>query len=62
MFRSSYTVTLEPVDSSPRQEVVTFVIKEEMYRSLREGTVVEVMYSPNLHYVYALKQVDKGSK
>jgi hypothetical protein len=62
MFRSSYTVALEPVDSSPRQEVVTFVIKEEMYRSLREGTVVEVTYSPNLHCVYVLKQVDVGSK
>jgi len=62
IFRSSYTVALEPVDASTYQEVVTFVIKEEMYRSLREGTVVQITYSPNLHYVYALKQVDVGSK
>jgi hypothetical protein len=61
MFRSSYTVVLEPVDSTSFQEAVTFVIKEEMYRSLREGTIVEVMYSPNLHHVYGLKQVDEGS-
>ncbi len=61
MFRSSYTMALEPVDSTSFHEIVTFVLKEEMYRSLREGTVVEVMYSPNLHYVYGLKQVDEGS-
>ncbi|HEX9134388.1 MAG TPA: hypothetical protein VF844_19020, partial [Ktedonobacteraceae bacterium] len=61
MFRSSYSVALEPVDSTSFQEAVTFVIKEEMYRSLREGTVVEVMYSPNLHHVYGMKQMDEGS-
>jgi hypothetical protein len=55
IFRSSYTLALEPVDSSPFQEIVTFVIKEEMYLSLREGAVVQITYSPNLHYVYALK-------
>jgi hypothetical protein len=62
IFRSSYTVALEPADSSTFQEVVTFVIKEEMYRSLREGTVVQITYSPNLHHVYGMKQVDEGSK
>jgi hypothetical protein len=61
MFRSSYTLALEPVDSATFHEVVTFVLKEEMFRSLRVGTVVEAMYSPNLHYVYGLKQVDEGS-
>jgi hypothetical protein len=54
LFRSSYTLALEPVDSSTFQGVVTFVIKEEMYLSLREGAVVQITYSPNLHYVYAL--------
>ena len=62
MFRSSFTVALEPVGSTFLQESVTFSIKEEMYRSLRVGTVVEVKYSPNLHYVYALKLAEDGGK
>ena len=62
MFRSSYTVTLVPADTSTFREGVTFVIKEEIYRSLREGMVVEVAYSPHLHHVYGMKQVDVGSK
>jgi hypothetical protein len=44
------------------QDIVTFSIKEDMYLSLRERAVVQITYSPNLHYVYALKQVDVGSK
>ena len=62
MFRSSFTVALEPADSATFHDVVTFVLKEEMFRSLRVGMVVEVMYSPNLHYVYVLKQADVGGK
>jgi len=62
VFRTSYTVALEPLDASFFQDVVTFSIKEEMYLSLRERTVVQITYSPNLHYVYTLKQVDEGSK
>lgn len=62
VFRTSYTVALEPVDSSTFQDVVTFVLKEELYRSLREGAIVQISYSPNLHYVYALKQVDEGNQ
>ena len=61
VFRTSYTVTLEPIDASFFQDIVTFSIKEEMYLSLRERAVVQITYSPNLHYVYALKQVDEGS-
>ena len=41
---------------------MTFVIKEELYRSLREGAILQISYSPNLHYVYALKQVDERRK
>ena len=62
VFRTSYTVALEPIDASISQEVVTFSIKEEMYLPLHQGTVVQITYSPNLHYVYALKQVDEGRK
>jgi hypothetical protein len=62
VFRTSYTVVLEPIDTSIFQRVVTFSLKEEMYLSLRERAVVQITYSPNLHYVYALKQVDEGSR
>jgi hypothetical protein len=60
--RTTYTVALEPIHFSISQEVVTFSIKEEMYRTLRNGTVVQITYSPNLHYVYMLKQVDDSRK
>ncbi len=62
VFRTSYTVALEPMDAPFIQDVVTFALKEEMYLPLHQGTVVQVTYSPNLHYVYALKQVDEGKK
>jgi hypothetical protein len=60
--RTTYTVALEPIHTSISQEVVTFSIKEEMYLTLRKGTVVQITYSPNLHYVYMLKQVDDRRK
>jgi len=60
--RTTYTVVLEPINASFSQEVVTFSIKEEMYLTLRKGMVVRITYSPNLHYVYMLKQVDDSSK
>ena len=59
-FRPSYTLALEPVDSSALRDVATFIIKEELYRSLRVGAIIQVTYSPNLHYVYTLKQVDES--
>jgi hypothetical protein len=62
VFRTSYTVELEPIDASIFQGVVTFSMKEEMYLSLHERAVVQITYSPNLHYVYALKQVDEGGR
>lgn len=60
--RTTYTVALEPINPSFSQEIVTFSIKEEMYYTLRKGTVVQITYSPNLHYVYMLKQVDERLK
>jgi hypothetical protein len=62
VFRTTYTVAIEPIHASFAQEVVTFSIKEEMYLALRERALVQITYSPNLHYVYALKQVDEGPK
>ena len=62
IFRTSYSVALEPINASFSQEVVIFSIKEEMYLSLHEKAVVQITYSPNLHYVYVLKQIDEGGK
>jgi hypothetical protein len=59
VFRTTYTVALEPLNDSFSQDVVTFSIREEMYLTLRERAVVQITYSPNLHYVYAVKKVDE---
>ena len=58
----TYTMTLEPINASFSQEVLTFSIKEEIYRTLHTKTLVQITYSPNLHYVYAVKQVDEIHK
>jgi hypothetical protein len=60
--RPTYTMALEPILPSYSQDVITFSIKEEMYRTLRMKTLVEVTYSPNLHHIYAVKQVDEVRK
>jgi len=60
--RTTYTVALEPINASFSQDDVTFSIKEEMYLTLRKGTIVQVTYSPNLHYVYVIKEVDEIRK
>lgn len=60
--RTTYTVALKPINASFSKEVVTFSIKEEMYHTLRTHSLVQITYSPNLHYVYALKQVDEDNK
>ena len=59
---TTYTLTLEPINASFSQEVVTFSIKEELYLTLRKKAVVQITYSPNLHYVYAVKEVDEVRK
>jgi hypothetical protein len=60
--RPTYTVALEPISASFSQDVITFALKEDMYRTLRTKTLVQITYSPNLHYVYAVKQVDEIHK
>jgi hypothetical protein len=62
VFRTTYTVALEPINASFSQEVVTFSIKEELYLTLRKKAIVQITYSPNLHYVYAVKEVDEVGK
>jgi hypothetical protein len=62
VFRTTYTVVLEPINAPFSKEVVAFSIKEEVFHALHIGTLVEITYSPNLHYIYAVKQVDVGLK
>src|SRR6266702_1320627 len=62
VFRTTYTVALEPINASFSQEIVTFSIKEEMYLALRARALVQITYSPHLHYVYMLKQVAERPK
>jgi hypothetical protein len=40
-----------------QQDTVTFAIREEQHKGLREGQVVEVMYSPHLHYVHSIQPI-----
>ena len=61
-FRTTYTVALMPINIAFSQEVVSFSITEEMYLSLRERSLVQITYSPNLHYVYEMKQVEQGRR
>jgi len=58
--RPTYSMILEPVDASFSQDMVTFPIKEEMYHELRPKTLVEITYSPHLHHIYFVKQVDEN--
>ena len=58
--RTTFTLVLAPINISLSQEVVTFSVTEQMYLSLREGALVQIIYSPNLHFVYEIKQVEDG--
>lgn len=53
--RSWYGVALDPVEPISSEQVMTFSIDDETYRSVGEGMLVQIMYSPNLHYVYKLE-------
>jgi hypothetical protein len=39
------------------QQVTTFALSQERYRSLHEGDTVKISYSPHVHYVFALERV-----
>ncbi len=54
--RSWYGVALDPIDEDATGQIITFSISYETYRSLEEGTLVSITYSPHLHYVYKLER------
>jgi len=53
---SWYGVALDPVNEDATLQIMTFSISYETYRSLEEGTLVSITYSPHLHYVYKLER------
>jgi hypothetical protein len=52
-----YGLALDPVEQSSFQRMMTLSVSYEVYHSVKEGALVQVRYSPHLHYVYALEQV-----
>jgi hypothetical protein len=58
--RTSYSMVVEPIDTSFSQDIVTFHIQEDLYHELRPKSLAEITYSPHLHYVYTVKQVDEN--
>ena len=58
--RPTYSMVVETIDTSFSQDIVTFRIKEDLYHELRPKTYTEITYSPHLHYVYSVKQVDEN--
>jgi len=56
--RAWYGVALEPLDVRTTQEVITFSLKEEQFKRLHKGQSVQIMYSPHLHHVLSIKQIE----
>ncbi len=57
-FRTWYGAALNPTGASSDKQVMTFSISEEVHNSLHQGDSVHIIYSPHLHYVYALEPGD----
>jgi len=55
--RPWYGLALDPVEQGLFQRMMTLSVSYEVYHSVKEGALVQVRYSPHLHYVYALEQV-----
>jgi hypothetical protein len=62
--RAWYGVALSPLavgetkGDDGEKRVMTFSISYEMYSRARVGEVVEIKYSPRVHYVYALQRAE----
>jgi len=60
--RTWYGVALSFIDTSALEQVMTFAIREEVYKSLRRGDIVHITYSPNLHYAYVVEPIEGGER
>lgn len=56
--RPWYRVALEILETGDRHTHLTFSVNEEQYRTIREGQMAQITYSPHLHHVYAIKPVE----
>ena len=56
--RAWYGVALEPLDTASQQEVMTFSVSEEQHKRLHEGHMVQMVYTPHLHYVLSIKPTE----
>ncbi len=57
--RAWYGLALQPLESPEphtQQHIVVFRLNEELYRDLREGMLVRLVYTPHLHHVQSLRQ------
>ena len=55
--RPWYGVAIHTSGVAGEQQVTTFALNQERYRSLHEGDTVKIIYSPHVHYVFTLEQV-----
>ena len=55
--RPWYGVAIHTPGVAGEQQVTTFALNQERYRSLHEGDTVKIIYSPHVHYVFTLEQV-----
>ncbi|HKV56909.1 MAG TPA: hypothetical protein VJO32_01460 [Ktedonobacteraceae bacterium] len=60
--RAWYGVALASLDSASEQDVMTFAIREEQYKSLYEGQMVQLRYSPHLHYVLSIQPAENDTQ
>lgn len=51
---------LELLEPPFHQQILIFRLNEDLYRDLREGEIVRVVYTPHLHHVQSLKLVDRA--
>lgn len=60
--RAWYGVALSPIDSGEdaagEKKLLTFSISYETYSRLHVGEMVEITYSPRVHFVYALERAE----
>ena len=57
--RPWYGVALLPVKQDRKQRISTFSVSEETYRQIQNNTHVNITYSPHLHFVYRIWQMEE---
>lgn len=55
--RAWYGMALEMPDTASPKDIITFAVREEEHKALREGQSVEVVCTPHLHYVHSIRSL-----